>query len=281
MTLPARPHPHAGDDGRVRRRHLSDVALVVVGRVAIVVIVGLLLLPVAVVLMLSLSNDTVFAFPPSSWGFRQYRELLDNPQWVAAISYSVKIAIPAVVLSVVVAVPASLAIHRSALPGRGLLQLGGIASIVIPISAFAVAMYGVFAQFGLLGSYWGLVVANTVLAFPFVLIVTSAALTRIPVELELAAMIAGASRPRAWAGVTLRLLLPAILAGALLAFVTSFDEAVFINFLGGPDQVTLPKEVFNSVRYGIDPAITAIAAVLMLTTSAIMTCALVLQRRGR
>ncbi|HVR05465.1 MAG TPA: ABC transporter permease subunit, partial [Solirubrobacteraceae bacterium] len=105
------------------------------------------------------------------------------------------------------------------------------------------------------------------LAVPVTMLVTSAAMSRIPVELELAAMVAGAGRVQAWLAVTLRLLAPAIAAGAVLAFVSSLDEAVLINFLGGPGQQTLPKAILDSVRYGLDPVITAIATLLMLATS--------------
>ncbi len=112
--------------------------------------------------------------------------------------------------------------------------------------------------------------ANLTLAIPVMLLVTSAAMSRIPPELELAAMVAGASRLRAWLGITLRLLAPAIMAGTVLAFVASLDEAVLINFLGGPGLETLPKAILDSVRYGLEPVITAIATLLMVGTSLAM-----------
>jgi ABC-type spermidine/putrescine transport system permease subunit II len=93
-------------------------------------------------------------------------------------------------------------------------------------------------------------------------------------------MTMGAARARAWAGITARLLLPAILAAAIFAFILSFDEAVFISFLGGPGLVTLPKYIFDSVQFGVDPAITAVATLLMVVTAALMSGATVL-RGGR
>lgn len=265
---------------RERRRRTSDAVTRVGGGGAVAVCAVLLLVPAVLVVVLSLSGDSFFAFPPHSWGLRQYRTLFGSSQWGSALLLSLKIAIPAVLLSTAIAVPAVLAISRSRLPGRNVLQAAGVTSLIIPISAYAVAMYGVFVQVHLLGSLFGLIVANTVLALPLVLIVTAAAISRVPVELELAAMTAGASRPRAWLGITLRLLLPAILAGGVLAFITSFDEAVFINFLGGPGQTTLPKAIFDSVRFGVDPVITAIATLLMVATSLLMLLALRLRRTG-
>ena len=239
-----------------------------------------LLAPAGLVAVLSFSDDSFFDFPPHAWGLHQYRTLLEDPRWGSALWLSVRIALPVALLSALVVVPTLFTIHRSRLPWRGALQVGGLTGIIIPISAYAVAMYGVFAQVGLLGSYWGLVLANLTLAVPVMLLVTSAAMSRIPMELELAAMVAGASRAQAWVGITLRLLAPAILAGGVLAFVTSLDEAVFINFLGGPGQETLPKAILDSVRYGLDPVITAIATLLMVGTSLAMGLAAQLARRG-
>ncbi len=239
-----------------------------------------LLVPAALVAVLSFSNDSYFDFPPHAWGWRQYQTLLEVPRWGSALWLSVRIAVPVALLSALVVVPTLFVIHRSRLPGRYVLQVGGLTGIIIPISAYAVAMYGMFAQIGLLGTYGGLVLANLTLGVPVMLFVTSAAMSRIPVELELAAMVAGASRGQAWLAITLRLLAPAILAGGVLAFMTSLDEAVFVNFLGGPGLETLPKAILDSVRYGLDPVITAIATLLMVGTSLAMGFAARLARGG-
>jgi ABC-type spermidine/putrescine transport system permease subunit II len=239
----------------------------------------LLLVPAVMVAVLSLSGDRFFDFPPHSWGLRQYRTLLADPRWGSALWLSVKIAVPVALLAALVVVPTLFAIHRSRLPWRHVLQFGGLTGIILPVSAYAVALYGVFAQTGLLGTYQGLVLADLMLAIPVMLVVTTAAMSRIPVELELAAMVAGAGRARAWLGITVPLLLPAILAGMVLAFVTSFDEAVFVNFLGGAELETLPKAILDSVRFGLEPVIAAIATLLMVATSVVMLFAARLARR--
>jgi putative spermidine/putrescine transport system permease protein len=266
----------AGEGGIVSDRLTRTVSGTVV-----VLIVLVMLTPAALVVVLSFSNERFFDFPPRSWGLRQYRVLFEDPHWGSALWLSVEIAVPVALLAGAIVVPAIFAIHRSRLPARHALQLGGLTGLVLPVSAYAVAMYGVFAQIGLLGTYVGLVLANLTLAIPVMLLVTSPGLSRIPEELELAAMVAGASRARAWLEITARLLAPSILAGAVLAFMTSFDESVFINFLGGPGQETLPKAILDSVRYGLDPVVTAIATLLILGTSAAMILAVRLVRDRR
>jgi ABC-type spermidine/putrescine transport system permease subunit II len=265
--------------GRFSR--LGDTVARAVGGVLVSLVVIALLAPAVLVAVLSFSNDSYLTFPPASWGLRQYRTMLENSTWGSAIWLSFKIAVPTAVVSALISVPAVLAIHRSRLPGRNTLQVAGLTGVIIPISAYAVAMYAVQVQFKIIGTYLGLLVANITIALPLTLVVTAAAMSRIPVSLEQAAMTAGASRARAWMGITVRLLAPAILAGCVLAFITSFDEAVFINFLGGPGQVTLPKAIFDSVRFGLDPVITAIATVLMVATSLLMLVALHLRRKGQ
>jgi ABC-type spermidine/putrescine transport system permease subunit II len=242
----------------------------VAGGAVVGLVVLLMLAPAALVVALSFSGERSFAFPPHTWGLRQYRVLLEDPRWGSALWLSVRIALPVALLSAAVVVPTLLAVHRSRLPGRHALQLGGLTGLVLPISAYAVAIYGVFAQVGLLGSYSGLVLADLTLAIPVMLLVTSPALGRIPEDLELAAMVAGASRARAWSGITVRLLAPAILAGGVLAFMASFDEAVFVKVLAGPEQETLPKAILDSIGFGLDPVVTAIATLLIMGTSAAM-----------
>jgi ABC-type spermidine/putrescine transport system permease subunit II len=256
----------------------NDRATRTVGAGLVGLIAVAMLVPPALVVALSFSGERFFEFPPHSWGLRQYRVLFEDPRWGSALWLSVKIAVPVALLAVVIVVPALFTFHRSRLPARNALQLGGLTGLVLPASAYAVAMYGVFAQVGLLGTYIGLVLADLTLAIPVMLLVASPALSRIPEEFELAAMVAGASRARAWLEITVRLLAPAILAGAVLAFMASFDESVFINFLGGSDQETLPRAILDSVRFGLEPVVTAIATLLILGTSAAMIFAVRLTR---
>ena len=251
---------------RLRRTAIFDRVTRAAGIALVAAVAAAMLVPVLLTVAVSFSGDGYFAFPPESWGLRQYRELFESPIWGAALRLSFEVAGTVAALSVAIAVPAAFAIQRSRLPGRHALYAAGLAGMVIPIAAFAVALYGVLSQFGLRGTYAGLVLANSTLAVPVVLIVVTAALSRLAPTLELVAMTAGASEMRAMLGITLRLLLPAIGAGAALAFVTSFEEAVLVNFVGGAELTTLPKAILDSARYGTSPVITAIATLLMVGT---------------
>lgn len=232
--------------------------------------VAFMIAPVVLVIVLSFSAETVLAFPPESWGLRQYTALFGSDYWLSSIGESFMIAVPTALLAVAVGVPAALAIERSRLPGRSVLRMLGVAPLVLPGVAYAMALYTFYADLHLLGDVIGVILADTMLALPFVIIVVGMGLSRISPDLELVAMSLGATRLRATWGITLRLLSPSVAAAALLGFVIAFDEAVLVNFLGGGRVVTLPKAIFDSFRTGINPLITAIASLLMVVTGILM-----------
>lgn len=252
----------------MRRLSLETAATGVV-RALLILTAVFLIAPALLVFVLSFSGESFIRFPPQDWGLRQYETLFTDDKWLDAIWMSVKLAVPTAVLSVAIGLPAAFAMRRTRLPYRDLVQFLSLSSLLIPISAFGVALFGVFSELGLTATFRGMVLAHTVLAVPLVIVVLTTALARIPPELELIAMTLGASRLRAAFGITLRLLAPAIATAALFAFITSFDEAVLITFLGGPGLVTVPKAIFDSVRFGVDAVITAIAALTFVISAAI------------
>ncbi|MER7796179.1 ABC transporter permease [Microbacterium sp. NPDC096154] len=264
-----------------RAQRALDRTTGVLGGALVVVSVVFLLTPAVLIAVLSFAADSRVLFPPRTWGFDRYVDVFTSGNWDRPLLLSLEIASWVALLAVLIAVPMVFALKRSRLPGRGLLEGIAIAPLVIPVSAYAVGLYAVFAQLDLLGSKFGIVLAHTVHALPLVVILLSTSLEQLKPDLELAAMTMGASRGRAWLGITLRLLVPSIVAALLFGFISSFDEAVLITFLGGAGLVTLPKYIFDSVQYAIDPAITAIATLLMLATTAIMLLATSLRKEPR
>lgn len=226
--------------------------------------------PTVIVLLLSFSADEFIRFPPRGWGLRQYETLFASDEWLDPLRRSLGLGVAAALVAVLVGFPAVLALYRTAAPGRDLAQVLGLGPLLAPSVAYAVALYGLFAELRLLGSFGGLLLAHVTMALPFVLLITGAAIARVPRELEMAALSLGASRVQAWRDVTLRLLLPAVVASFIFAFVVSFDEAIVTSFLSGIGFVTLPVAIFSSVRFGVDPVITAIATLLTGATALLL-----------
>ncbi|HTW19072.1 MAG TPA: ABC transporter permease [Mycobacteriales bacterium] len=270
--------------GEVTVRHRGrrgDSVTKVIGVVVSILVSIFLLVPALTVVVMSFAGGTQIEFPPHDWGFVEYHRFFTDGIWIPAIRQSLEVGLPVSVFAVLIGVPAAVGLQRTSLPQRGLVRTLGLAPLVVPGVAYAVALYDFFSQIQLIGSYWGLVLADTMLVLPFVVILVEAALLRVPKDLELVAMSLGASRSRAVIGITLRLIRPAILSAFLLAFVSNFDEAVFVNFLGGAGLNTLPKTIFGSLRTGLDPSITAVATSLMVISTAVVVAAFALQRRGQ
>lgn len=266
---------------RNRKARIADAVTRWGTRALVATTLVFLFLPAVVVAVLSFSSGDLIEFPPASWGLDQYAKFIQSEYWLDTVRVSFSIALPVALLAVAIALPATLAINRTSMPFGNAVYMLGVSSILVPGAAFAVALFGIFSRFGLTATYLGIILAHTVLAVPITLVVLNTAIARVPYELDLVAMSLGASRARAWSGVTIRLLVPAIGAGALLAFITSFDEAVLITFLGGPGLVTLSKAIYDSVLFGVEPVITAISTLTFLVTGIAALVATRLNPRNR
>lgn len=218
---------------------------------------------------MSFSAAPYLLFPPHSWGLHQYRVFFSSGTWIGYVVTSLKIAVPSAAISIAIGVPAAFAFNRTALRAKGTLRFLSLSSLIIPVSVYGVALYGTFLDFHLLGRWYGLAVADALLGYPLVVLVLDATLRRMSPDLELAAMSLGAGRLRAWLEITFRLLMPAIAAAFFLAFMASMDEAVFVNFLGAGLIETLPKAIFDSIKTGLNPVITAIATLFIIVTGGI------------
>ena len=248
---------------------IADAIGAVLGKALLVAVIVVVLAPIVLTVVLSFSADSSIRFPPTSWGVDNYVTLATSSVWLDSLWLSVRLAAAAALIAFVVCLGALYAITRSRMPLRSWLEQASIVSIIIPITAFAVALYTVFVQFDLLGTFWGMAIAHATLAIPFVMIIGGIAFRSLPIELELVAITLGASRFRAWVGITLRLAAPSLLGGFVMAFLASFEEAVLISFLGGPGLLTLPKRILDALQWGSEPVVTAIATVIVVISVAL------------
>ena len=222
---------------------------------------------------MSFTNSSTLAFPPEGLSLRWYSELFTNPQWTLRIPVSVETAFATAILATVLGTLAALGMTRGSFPGRGLLTGLFLAPLVVPIIDLAVGDYFVWALGwqvgpvgfggGLSGTVPGLILAHTVLAFPFPFITVSTALTTVDRTLELAAAGLGANPWRTFRRVTLPLIRTGVITGAIFAFLTSWDEVVVASFLASPRVSTVPVQIFTELRQSYDPTAAAISSVLL------------------
>ena len=132
----------------------------------------------------------------------------------------------------------------------------------------------------LANTYLGVILAHATLGIPFVIITVTATLIGFDQSLNRAAASLGANPRTTFFKVTMPLILPGVISGALFAFVTSFDEVVAVLFIAGPDQQTIPRQMWNGIREQISPAILAVATLLVIFSIALLATVEVLRRRG-
>jgi putative spermidine/putrescine transport system permease protein len=236
---------------------------------ACAVIYLFLMLPLLVVFPMSLSSAPYLQFPPPGFSWQWYERYLNDPQWIDATVRSLQIGAATATLALALGVPLSFGLVRGKFPGRQMLDRLTMAPIVVPTIIFSVAIYGVFAKFKLIGEWYGLVLAHTVLSLPFVVLVMVAGLRDFDRSIEQAAEGLGASRWRTLWRVTLPLLRPSLISAGLLAFINSFDEVVVALFLSGA-RMTLPKKMFDNILMEIDPTIAAVSVIQILLVSIVL-----------
>lgn len=225
-----------------------------------------LALPILVIVVVSFSSAAYLTFPPPTFGLRWYRAYFDSAAWLAATGLSLSVAAAVVVLSTVLGTLAALGLTR--LPGAARAAVAGLvlSPLIVPSIVVAIGIYYAFSRYGLVGSRIGLVLAHTCLAVPFVVTSVSASLAGFDRRLEQAARSLGASPWGAFRQVTLPLIRPGIAVGALFAFITSFDELIVALFLSGSGAVTLPRRMWDDLRFAIDPTIAAVSTLTVVLT---------------
>jgi putative spermidine/putrescine transport system permease protein len=236
-----------------------------------------LMMPLLVVFPISLSSAPYMQFPPPGLSWQWYERYLDDPQWIDATWRSLYVGTGTAILALALGVPLAFALVRGRFFGRSVLDRIAMAPVIVPTIILSVATYGLFAKLKLIGEWYGLVVAHTVLALPFVVLVMTAGLRDFDRALEQAAEGLGASRWRTLTRVTLPLLRPSLVSAGLLAFITSFDEVVVALFLAGPNM-TLPKKMFDNILMEIDPTIASVSVMQILLVTVVMV---LISRFGR
>ncbi|MBD8021795.1 ABC transporter permease [Brevibacterium gallinarum] len=233
------------------------------------VFVGLwLVAPTLVVIPMSFNEQRSLAFPPKGFSLRWYENFFASSQWLGGLLNSVQIAILTAIIATVIGTLAAYGLSKVS----GIREAFGrnflILPMLIPSVIFGVGLYGLFLRIGLVGTLPGFLLAHTVLAVPYVVVTVGSTLAAYDVQLERAAWICGASKPRAFMTVTVPALLPGILSGAFFAFITSFDEVVVSTFISSPYLQTLPVRMFSGLQREVDPTIAAAATLIMITTTA-------------
>jgi putative spermidine/putrescine transport system permease protein len=239
-----------------------------------------LLAPIVVIVPLSFNSGSFLTYPLEGLSLRWYQDFFTSPRWLPALHNSITVATATTLLATPLGTVAALGLVRANFALKPLVVGFLISPMIVPTIITAIAVYFAYSPLGLTGSLVGLVLSHTVLATPFVVIVVHATLQSFDGTLWRAGASLGARPTTVFRRIVLPLIAPGVVSGALFAFTTSFDELVTTIFLAGPEQRTLPLQMFDGVREQISPTITAAATLLIAVSIVVLGTVELLRRRG-
>jgi putative spermidine/putrescine transport system permease protein len=224
---------------------------------------ALLFIPIVLVIMMSFSRDAYANLPPSGLSLRWYANILQRNEFASSLLTSLSVAALSTPLSVVIGTLAAYALWKS--PGTVARTLEPLlmSPILLPLVVTGLALLVFFSRvqwnFGLLN----IAIAHTIITFPYSFRAVLAALSRYDRQLDEAAASLGVRPWACFLHVTLPLIRPGLFAGALFAFVMSFDDFATTIFLITPDTKTLPIAIYQYMEFNLDPTVSAVSAVLV------------------
>jgi len=236
-------------------------------------------LPVAVVVLLSFNASQFGSFPMTGFSFRWFVELAQNDAILRAFRTSIVLGLLTAAISTTLGVLASLALVRYRVPGSNLISTLLIAPILVPEVVLAVALLLFLNFLQINKSFTLLLLGHVIFTLPFVVLVVQARLVSIKRDVEEAAMSLGASPRQTFFQITLPLMLPAVLAGALFAFTISFDDITGTLFWKPGGVETVPTQIFAMLRNSISPEINALGTVMILMTVGLPLLGLAIARK--
>jgi len=221
--------------------------------------------------------------PGAERGLAWWQDVWNNATWVAAARNSVIVGVFSTLIATMLGTLAALGLSRPEMPFRRTIMAILISPMIVPIIITATGLFFFYSsiriqEWGI--PYLGIILSHVILGIPFVIITVTATLSGFDHSLTRAAASMGARPITIFRTVTMPLILPGIISGALFAFVTSFDEVVVVMFIASPDEQTIPRQMWNGIRESISPAILSVATLLVIFSVLLLTTVELLRRRS-
>jgi putative spermidine/putrescine transport system permease protein len=230
------------------------------------VLLFFLVAPVLIALPVSLTPKRFLSMPKGEYSLRHFEKMFSSPEWMSSFAQSAIIGVATAVLATILGTLCAIGLWRLSSRAGEVLRAVLLLPLVVPPIIAAMAFYRLMVPLGLIDTYAGVILAHTVLAAPLVLITVSASLAGFDIRLEQASRSLGASGLTTMRRVILPAIRPGVVAGAIFAFIASWDEIVVTLFLTKFDVYTLPRRIWNGIRENTDPTVAAAAVVLIVIT---------------
>jgi putative spermidine/putrescine transport system permease protein len=260
-------------DQRMRIRYL--LLTIFVGAAVLYI-----LAPTLIVMVGSFNSAAYQPFPPAGLTWEWYQNVLAHPEFGSAAVFSLELAISSSIIAVVLGAMAAYAIVRRRPRGGGAINALLLSPVVMPRMVLGVGLFILFAQIGIYGTFWSVMLAHALMALPFTFALVATALVGLDPTLEEAAQDLGARRLKAFWLVVLPQIRVPVVVGAVIAFIGSMDQFESTIFLTLPGNSTLPIEMYQYSLIAQDPTVAALSTVVIVVSLILVAVIAVLLRRG-
>jgi len=226
-----------------------------------------LVLPILVIVPVSFTSKRYLSWPGNDWSLRHYQSLVGDNGWISSIGDSFLVAMLTTVFAVALGTLFAVGHWRLNNSFTRNLRILMLLPMIVPPIVHAVAFYKAWAVLDLLDTYAGIVLVHTMKALPFVILAVSASLINLDPRTEQASRSLGASARETLWHILLPQVKPGIIAGAIFAFITSWDEIIVAIFITSRHVYTLPKRIWDGIFDNVDPAIAAIGSIMIVLTT--------------
>ena len=235
----------------------------ILNRISVTAIYLFLLAPIIAVVLISFNGSSKLSIDLSAPSLQWYSAILNNEGFIEGAKVSFLTAIVVAIVVLFFGVPVALAIARYEFKGKSVVSGLFLSPLLVPTVVLGLGLLLVFQPVGLTGTYPGIIIAHFGITVPYVIRTTLMSLTTSDVSCEEAAKVHGANSLTTFRRITLPIIGPGLIAGGVMAFIISFDEAVISLFVAGSGRTTLPVEMFRYLQYRSDPAVAALSVILI------------------
>jgi ABC-type spermidine/putrescine transport system permease subunit II len=231
-------------------------------------VVAYLLIPLVLAFLVSFYPGRSIGLPTLSSGVtgQWYVEFFNDERWMLGLRNSFYVGVLSTAISLLCGLTLALAVTRHRLRGDVLLATALTLPIFVPAVIIGMQSLSFSYQLGLWGTHLSIAVAHALWATPLVYMVLVSALRRVGIELEEAAASLGATPWAAFRLVVWPLIVPSLMAAAVIGYIISLNEFIMALFLGTPNTETLPKMIWPQIRHSVSPVVAAASSVLLLLT---------------
>lgn len=229
-------------------------------------VLAYLFLPILVVIPVSFTDRDYLSFPVDSWSWQHYAQLVHSPMWRNSLMQSVGVSAVSTTVATLLGSCAAIGTWKMGARLAGLTRLLAMTPLIVPTIVGALAYYRLYIDLGLLDTFLGVVITHIITATPFVFIAVGSALEKFDPRIEHAARSMGANPWQVLKDITVPSIRPGIVAGALFAFIVSWDELVVLLFITTRKVYLLPRAMWDGINENVDPSIAAVATLMVLIT---------------